>query len=403
MKRFIRKNFTYRKSYCLLKSLCLCLTMITLMVSTAVAKPGNKKIKVMTRNLYLGADIFKVVEAALAAQANPDDPNAPFFIPLAVEDVFETMQETNFPERAEAIADEIALFEPDVVGLQEVSTYYIQTPGDYVIGNPEQANTVVIDFYEVLNAALKARGMNYTAYTVTNADIEMPMVDPGAGPPYYLSDVRLVDHDVILVRKGHHASNMMSGNYQNYLSLDLGGISVDFTRGYIAVDVGIKGDVFRFVNTHLEIDSDPESVFRVVQSAQMYELMTILSYEAKPVVLVGDLNSSPDHVPGAAVVPGMEEPVPYVPPYMLAETYFGYIDSWKEQKKYDEGYTFGFDEYLSDPDAELTIRYDHIFIDPKDLEIDKVQSDVVGNMVEDMTPSGLWPSDHAGVTGKIKF
>lgn len=371
----------------------LLLTIIILLAPVSPAYSGEPKIKAMTRNLYLGGDIFRVVEAALT------DPS---LVPSAVEEVFETMHETNFPERAEAIADEIALFQPDVIGLQEVSTYYIQTPGDFIFGNPEQASTVVIDFYEVLNAALKARGMHYTSYTVTNADIELPMVDLSAGAPYYLSDVRLVDHDVILVRKGHHASNMMKGNYLYQLSMDIGGATVGFTRGYVAVDVDIKGDVFRFVNTHLEMDSEPGSVFRVFQSAQMNELLTILSYETKPIVLVGDFNSSPDHVPGEADVPGMGM-VPYVPPYMLAEAYFGYKDSWEEQKIYDEGYTFGFDEYLSDPDGELTIRYDHIFIDPKDLKIDKVHADIIGDMVEDMTLSGLWPSDHAGVVAKIKF
>ena len=104
------------------------------------------------------------------------------------------------------------------------------------------------------------------------------------------------------------------------------------------------------------------SVFRVFQAAQMQELLTILSYETKPIVLVGDFNSSPDDVPGN-----------------------------------------GFDEYVSDPTAELTSRIDIVFLDPKNLEIDKVQADVVGDKVEDMTPSGFWPSDHAGVVAKIKF
>ncbi len=27
----------------------------------------------------------------------------------------------------------------------------------------------------------------------------------------------------------------------------------------------------------------------------------------------------------------------------------------------------------------------------------------IGHEVEDMTPSGLWPSDHAGVVAKVKF
>jgi endonuclease/exonuclease/phosphatase family metal-dependent hydrolase len=391
-----------RKMFSGFKPGWLLLAVLILFAPISSASSKEPEIKAMTRNLYLGADIFKVVDAALAAaEADPNDPNTPLIIPMAVQDAFETMQETNFPERAQAIADEIARFKPDVVGLQEVSTYYIQTPSDFLSGNPVQANTVVIDFYTVLNAALKARGMNYTAYTVTNADIELPMMDPYSES--YLSDLRLVDHDVILVRKGYHASNMIKGNYQYQLSLNLGGQSVSFTRGYIAVDVNIKGDVFRFVNTHLELDGEPGSVFRVFQSAQMNELLTIFSTETKPIVLVGDLNSSPDHVPGVSDVPGWGV-TPYVPPYMLTESYFGYKDSWKEQKHYYEAYTDHFDEYVSDPKAKLTGRYDHIFIDPKDLEIDKVQADIFGDTVKEMTkPSKLWPSDHAGVVAKIIF
>ncbi|MCP4372219.1 MAG: hypothetical protein GY797_29485, partial [Deltaproteobacteria bacterium] len=263
---------------------------------------------------------------------------------------------------------------------------------------------VVIDFYSVLNAALQARGMDYTAYTVTNADIEMPMIDYFS--PTYLSDVRLVDHDVILVREDHDASNEYKDNYLYQLELDLGGTSVAFTRGFISLDVNIKGYDFRFVNTHLEVRSAPGSVFRVFQAAQMQELLGTVAYlsgvfGSKPVVMVGDFNSSPEDVPGESDIPGMGT-VQYVPPYMQA-TYAGYKDAWLEQKKYDDGFTSGFDEYVSDPTAELTSRIDLIFLDTKDLEIKKVKARVVGNKVKDMTPSDLWPSDHAGVIAKIKF
>ena len=81
----------------------------------------------------------------------------------------------------------------------------------------------------------------------------------------------------------------------------------------------------------------------------------------------------------------------------------GYLDAWLLQKKYDEGYTSGFDEYVSDPTAELTTRIDHVFLGPNGYKIEKVKSVVVGDEVKDMTPNGLWPSDHAGVVAKIKF
>ncbi len=383
-------------------SLFLILFMLIIPFSSAFAVEKAPKIKAMTRNLYLGADIFKVVEAA---QENPDDPMA---VPIAVAEVYNTMLFTNFWARAEAIADEIAENKPQVVGLQEVSTFYKQTPGDFLSGNPEQASFVVIDFYEVLNDALLARGMKYEKFEVTNADVELPMLDFES--PTFLSDVRMVDHDMVLVRKGHAAAPLLADNYQNNLGLELGGAYVEFTRGFLIVDVNVKGEDFRFVNTHLEVRSEPGSIFRVIQSAQMMELLAILSsLDPKPVVMVGDFNSSPEDVPAMGYLPTGEPAGYYTPPYMQAVE-AGYLDAWLLQSKYDEGYTSGFDEYVSDPFAELTSRIDLVFIDPYGLTIDKVKCDVVGDEVSDMVPNPLlpeilrlWPSDHAGVVGKIKF
>jgi endonuclease/exonuclease/phosphatase family metal-dependent hydrolase len=368
-------------------------------LSSAIAKKGGNhktQVKVMTRNLYLGADIFRVVEAA---QNDPDT------IPYVVADVFQTVQDTNFYDRAEAIADEVLKTKPHVIGIQEASTYYIQTPGDFLAGNPVQADTVVIDFYTVLNEALEARGLYYVAHEVINADIELPMVDLQSQTG--LSDVRLVDQDMILVKKPLESREVAAGNYDTQLELDIGGTPAAFSRGYLVVDVEIKGNEYRFVNTHLEVRSEPGSPFRLAQSAQMFELLTTiggLSVDGPPqVIMVGDFNSSPEDIPGEAIDPSDGKLKPYVPPYMLATGYFGYLDSWLLQKRYDDGYTSGFDEFVSDPTAELTTRIDHVFLGPNGYKIEKVKSDVVGDEVKDMTPNGLWPSDHAGVVAKIRF
>ena len=398
------------------KRQCICYSLIVLVMSlfmsagafsSLTAKPGhgNSHIKVMTRNLYLGADIFKVVEAA------QEDPDNPLAVPYAVAEVYQTMLFTNFWARAQAIADEIAKNRPMVIGLQEVSAFYKQTPGDFLAGNPVQAGDVVIDFYEVLNEALLERGMVYDAFEVTNAAVELPMAD--AASPTGLSDVRMVDHDMILVWNRHDATLVLAGNYANNLELNIGGADVAFTRGYLVVDVDVRGRSFRCVNTHLEVRSSADSVFRIVQAAQMQELLGTLDWlsysDPKPVIMTGDFNSSPDDVPGEAYHPVLGQWLPYVPPYMQAVN-AGYLDTWLLQKKYDEGSTSGFDEYVSDPSAELTSRIDLIFADPKDLLIWKTRCDVVGDEVSDMIPNPadpdalmLWPSDHAGVVAEIKF
>lgn len=378
------------------------LGVLALVAPIASASPWDQpRITAMTRNLYLGADIFRLVEAA----------ENPASIPYVVAEVYQTMLYTNFWARAEAIADEMARNKPDVIGLQEVSTFYIQTPGDFMDGNPKQAETVVIDFYLVLDAALKARGMKYQAFKVTNADVELPMFDPSSST--YLSDVRLVDHDYILIRKGHPATEVLAGNYHTNVGLEIGGRYVEFIRGYLAVDVEVRGNPYRFVNTHLEVNSSPGSVFRIVQSYQMLELLAALKIldrcGSKPVIMVGDFNSSPVDVPGFGYHPVYERWLPYIPPYRLA-TAAGYRDSWLLQSSYDEGYTSGFDEYVSDPTAQLTTRIDLIFLDrKKDLAVQKVSCDLVGEEVTDMIPNPaypgeyLWPSDHAGVVANIQL
>jgi hypothetical protein len=365
--------------------------------SSAMAQDKGPEIKVMTWNLYLGADILKVVEAAIGS---------PWLVPVAVAEVYQTVLFTNFWVRAEAIADIIAKNKPQVIGLQEVSIFYKQTPGDFIFGNPTQANDVVIDFYEVLNEALLKRGMVYNAFESINSDVELPMVDNES--PTKFSDVRLVDRDMVLVKSGYDASLLVADNYSNNITLDLYRVKLKFARGFLIVDVDIKGQIFRFVNTHLEVGGHPGSVFRLFQDVQMQELIGTLArvsaVDPKPIVLVGDFNSSPEDEEGDY------KGIPYIPPYMQAVD-AGFLDAWLlQRRKYDEGYTFGFDETLSDHKAELTSRIDLIFVVPKDLFIVKVKCDVVGNKVSDMVPKlktplheRLWPSDHAGVVGYFKF
>ena len=389
----------------LIFGLIVILSLLVIPLSPALAQDSQPKIKAMTRNLYLGADIFKVVEAA---QENPDDPLA---VPIAVSELYHTMLFTNFWARAEAIADEIEAKKPDVIGLQEVSKYFKQTPSDFINGGAEQASFVVIDFYDVLNDALLDRGLYYKEFEQKNADIELPMLDFKSSNLF--SDVRMVDRDMVLVKDdGYNPQEVLTKNYEYNLSINLSGMELTFNRGFLIIDVNVNDEDFRFVNTHLEVRGEPGSPFRFFQFAQMAELLqtlgTYTSFAPKPIVMVGDFNSSPEDVPGTAYLPDGSA-VDYTPPYMLAVS-AGYLDAWTEQKNYGDGFTSGFGEYISNPFDDLTTRIDLIFVDPYDLTIDKVKCDVVGDKFWDMVPNPLmprilrlWPSDHAGVVGKIKF
>jgi endonuclease/exonuclease/phosphatase family metal-dependent hydrolase len=145
-------------------------------------------------------------------------------------------------------------------------------------------------------------------------------------------------------------------------------------RGWASVDVKIRGKRFRFVATHLEAFSAP------VRNAQAAELLAGPAATGLPVVLVGDLNSGPgfDLAAYAALQSG------------------GFADAWAG----GPGLTCCFAADLSDPDAALTKRIDVVLTKGG---FATVSADVVGEDPADRTPSGLWPSDHAGVVATVEL
>src|SRR5260370_28330496 len=78
----------------------------------------DEGIVVMTENVYYGFD----TDPLLGAQ-NPGD------IPVLVAQAFQQLLSTDFQERAQAIAGEIARKRPHLIGLQEVALIRIQSPG----------------------------------------------------------------------------------------------------------------------------------------------------------------------------------------------------------------------------------------------------------------------------------
>ena len=105
--------------------------------------PGARGITVMTRNIYLGAELSPVIAA----------PDVPSLIAAATA-AFATIEQTNFPERAQALADEIASTRPHLIGMQEVERYDVVSATD---GTPVRT----IDFLAILLDALAARGLDY--------------------------------------------------------------------------------------------------------------------------------------------------------------------------------------------------------------------------------------------------
>lgn len=353
-----------------------------------------RKLDVMSANLYLGADIFRVVGVQ------------PAEIPFTVAEIFATVQATNFPERAEAIADSIMQRSPHVIGLQEVSWYRTGAFDPSGIN----AEDTVYDFLALLMEALDARGLDYrVAGLVTNADVEAPMFD-GSG----LVDLRLTDRDVVLVR-GDVASGMpVANNFALNASFPLGPEEVTFLRGYVMVPITLKDQAYLFVTTHLETRLEsfaPFSLGRVYQTAQAMELLGTVDFLNAtvfgnlPVVLTGDLNSDPNDQP-VTVPPGIPG-IPFdqlVPPYQILTLAGQFTDSWTlRQGPMDSGETCCHDEGLDNAVAAFYERIDHVMVRGLPGELGPVQSQVLNEELADKTASGLWPSDHGFVSTSIKL
>jgi hypothetical protein len=332
----------------------------------------------MTRNLYLGANLDQAIAAIFSG--NPDT------IIQAATATWASVVATNFPERAEVLADEIAHSQPHLVGLQEVSLYRTGLP-DTFSDNPTPARRVRLDYLEILLEELDERDLHYAPVAVTkNFDVE----NPGETAPGVLQDIRLTDRDVILARTDLPSSelklsNVQTANFHTNVSLPIGdtGQFVTILRGWGSVDFTSGGRKFRFINTHLE----QEGFFNQVQVAQGNEILSGPANTSLPVILVGDYNSRAD---GTGT------------PTYSNLTGAGFADAWSVTHPGELGNTFGHEPLLRNTTVNLTQRIDLVlYRGSLSNSLSALDADVVGDEQGERTPSGLWPSDHAGLLARI--
>ena len=338
---------------------------------------GAAEVRVMTWNVYVGADVDRVLAAESPAE-----------IPALVAEEFQTLIATNFPERADAIARQIEAARPHLIGLQEVSLIRLQENGDAASGGDTPAEAVFLDYLGIIEDALAERGLDYrVGGIVQNVDVEVPMIVDPMGPTF--SDVRLTDYDVILVRGDVEVSNVLARNYEAKLPADNLGIEIE--RGFVAVDARVGEKTYRFVTTHLEPAPIPDLL--EVQLRQAQELVDRLVGSPLPVIVVGDFNS-----PAPAGVTYR---------FMRAE---GYVDVWTRNTLRDDldGFTNPHSTRLDDVEVKLNRRIDFIFMrnvpgGSNGSTVGPVTAFVVGEEQDDRTSSGLWPSDHAGVIARLQL
>jgi endonuclease/exonuclease/phosphatase family metal-dependent hydrolase len=325
--------------------------------------PGRhvgRELTVMSRNLYLGADLDPVIAA-----------DSPEKFLAATTAVWAMVNKNSFHVRVNAIAEEIAAARPELVGLQEAYLWRIQSPGDKIAGGDTPATTVVFDHVQELVDALRDRSLHYRAVaTVTLFDFEAPVLSGNPAAPF--DDVRATDRGVVLAREDVQTENPEGHVYSTLLSIPLLGQQVPIPRGWVSVDVRDRGQSIRFVSTHLE------AFHEGVRVAQAGELAAALAGETRPVVLVGDLNSQPG-TQGEAVLASQGR----------------FQDTWALLHRSAAGLTCCYLEDLTLPDT-LETRIDYVlFRGP----FTPTAMEIVGTAQQ----SGLWPSDHAGVVAELRL
>jgi endonuclease/exonuclease/phosphatase family metal-dependent hydrolase len=334
----------------LLVPLALSAALVAAPSTAPAAKPKPQKITVMSRNLFLGANLIP-----LALAAPGDD------FERAAGKLFDDVKATEPDARMKLVAGEIAKAKPDLVGLQEVTLWRTGPKND---GKP--ATDVQIDYLATLKSELKKLGASYRVVADQRTlDLEGP-TDRGV-------DIRFTDGNVVLARKGVKVTNAKSSDFKNQLVIPTAAVGdVSVNRSFNQLDAKIGRAKIHFVNAHLEAYS---ADYRLKQAKELVK--GPLKSKKLPTVLVGDLNSGPK-------LPKKEDRPPY-----LAIAAAGF----KEARTPKFNCCFN-DDLVSGKWDHIV---DHIMTRPK---FKLLSSFLTGG---EKTASGKAPSDHGGVVSVLQL
>jgi Endonuclease/Exonuclease/phosphatase family len=347
--------------------------------STAHDNGKGKVVNVMTRNLYLGADLTPAIAAG-----------SPEALAAANGQILREVVANEFPTRAEGLADEILTKKPDLVGLQEVALWQT-TPLS------PAATPVAFDYLDLLLDELnEGKGKGKPQYSVVvvqdEFDLESPAdfnEQPGDGPLPDFPNAELLGHltmrDVILARHGAGVQtwNEQGDNFDTLLELKILNTTIFIDRGWTATDAKVRGShPFRFVNTHLE------AFHPLIREAQAKELVAPdgPATSVLPVVLVGDINSDDDTVDF---------------PDTLA--YEALLQAGMVNRSTGKPFSCCLKSSLLSVEGKGKVsdfdhQVDHV------LTRDPAQVTLQSSSVTGLLPvNGFWSSDHAGVFSALRF
>jgi len=356
------------------QSICLLLFIALAFVIAAVSQSeagtlsnGKGDLRVMTYNVNEGTDYLEVQHAR----------NALEFL-LAVGQTITQVRATDPSLRMQYVAKQIVDAAPALVSLQELDQW--STGPFNPVSQQCGAVSVEYDMLPDLMAALEAQGAHYEVVVKKTNWIIPPT--PGLIPPASFLCVQVVDTIAILARTDIpnqlEWGNPQSQDFTNILMFPTPFGTVPFSRSWISVDASFNGKAFRFIGTHLE------SVAPAINRLQGEEIRLGPANTSLPVILAMDSNSQAFPLPQDAT---------YLD-FMLA----GYRDIWSEVVPKGPGLTCCQDQFDNNLESHLYQRIDVLLFFG---DVVPQRAALFGATPGSKTPSGLWPSDHAGVAAQV--
>jgi endonuclease/exonuclease/phosphatase family metal-dependent hydrolase len=287
------------------------LLLVAALAAIALIPPATsqarERVRVMTRNLYLGASLSPGTSATSLQE-----------LVNGAGQILNQVDQNKFQVRAKGLAQEIRGQNPDLVGLQEAALWRDAPCSD----NPlDFTATHVRPGGAFLGLLMSQLNKDRPHYRVVISEPEFDFQiwantdgNESTGSPFGCDiEGRLTMRDAILARNGKdgprfplprvRTSNARRGHFDTLLQLEPGGVRTNITRGWTSVDAKVTGvPKLRFVNTHLEAfdnqasnhtNHDTDVGNGRVRLAQAKELFASggPATGSLPVILVGDLNS----------------------------------------------------------------------------------------------------------------
>ena len=356
---------------------------------------------VMSRNIYLGADV------GVALELIPD-------MPAAAQFMWDQVNKNDFSKRSVALAAEIQSYKPDVIGLQEATIWYCKK-------NAWSKKVEVFNFTDQLLQALDgdyvlASKDGKTAFNPGYSINPIPFLtmvkDPERFQKVFGQDKAACGFqigDALAIKKELAGQVVRVGNTEYEDSYSIVPTLMTIYRGYTWADINIANIPVRFITTHLESIWDENKVPNAAKQAT--QLIKDVKETNMPLVIIGDFNSDPrDPRPANAANPGLQPTASEECPagsskcnaYRLMQE-SGFNDAGPDASD-PTTYTWGMNALLTGPDPDrlkaaqamgneygFTDRLDYIFTKNG---IDVTTSQIIGYKAP-------YATDHAGVLAEF--